>query len=668
MTTIFKHYTGNAMLNNALMTIESIAELNNVVEITPQILSYYFDKLNLYSLNDRFKSYTMLFTKNCLLKTDKTMGKVVYKKVIQYLLNNFSNEGKYVCEITGMHFDKTFNDLYREALKSAGLKEKEIANKDTTINRGWFPLIGSLGSDAQALPQAKYVVQIHPICIPIMQFLPLSSLLYKRRLLLIDSSNFQFTKELIRENTQLIKKQIELTAENKSIENIKFGKGHYLLQAIEVLKRKEFENDYSDLNLWSFSNSGIGASCEIERVPNILIKKLILLARNPIINNELKNILRSGGLAETFLKALENNSEWHRLYPNVFGSGRRKEEYDGVSVNFYEAYLKVIDSSKKIEYAKYLAYLIEKYKTESFEKYLIKRDAHKEKSFHTDLFAVLVKAIENGEWDLEHHIEILDNSNDLPLRNNFYSILKPTHYYYYKKVYYTNSHIPKLEKITYNAYKICQWLIALIQEDNRKEALIKDLVNIQNYIKVNYTNLFFRAAQFDEVDIDSIFYCVIDDEYHIVRYGLNGLLRVFFTQPKQQKFIIHKLEKDEAWQLNKRNIEWLEEINSFTEDYKSYYLNKYKHKETGDYPYNKFLNLLKSIPNSNNEFLQWFYEAIENTNNYLKEIAKSSIIWNDALLYLPNGEFNLSIAKLVIKFTLLKNYHTVNKLTQIINN
>jgi len=661
MTTIFKHYTGNAMLNNALITIESIAGLNGVAEITPQVLSNHFESLNLHSLNDRFKSYTMLFTKNCLLKTDKTKGKEVYKTVIQYLINNFSNEGNYVCEITGLHFDKTFNDLYSEALESAGLTKTEVSKKDTTINRGWFPLIGSLGSDAQALPQARYVVQIHPICIPIMQFLPLSSLLYKRKILLIDSSNFQFAKEMIKENTQLIKKQFELTTENKPIENIKYGKGHYLLHAIKILKQKEFEGDYSDLNLWSFSNSGTGASCEIERIPNSLIKKLILLANNPIIKNELKNILRKEGTAERFLDALEDNSEWHRLYPNVFGTGRNKEEYEGVSVDFYEAYLQVIDSSRKIEYAKYLASLIEKYKTDSFNKYLNKRDAYKEKSFDTDLFAVLVKATENGEWDLEHHIEILDNPNNLPLKNNFYSILKPVHYYYYKNVFDSYSHMPKLEEINCNTHKVCQWFIALIQEDNRKETMIRDLVNTQNYIKVNYINLFFRAAQYNEVDIESIFYCIIDDEYRIVRYGLNSLLRIFFSQREQEELTIHNLEKDKGWQLEKRNIEWLEKIGSFSEDYKNYYFNKYKDPEIGNFPFSKFLKLLNSISNSSTEFLQWFYEAIENANHYLNKTKDSNAIWDEKLLYTPDGEYNLNIAKLVIKFTLLKKYYNTSK-------
>ena len=47
------------------------------------------------------------------------------------------------------------------------------------------------------------------------------------------------------------------------------------LDTLQPGEEKEMEEEYSDLNLWSFSNSGTGASCEIDRVPNELIKKLI---------------------------------------------------------------------------------------------------------------------------------------------------------------------------------------------------------------------------------------------------------------------------------------------------------------------------------------------------------------------------------------------------------
>ena len=340
---IFKTYTGNAMLNNALMTIEALGRLENITQVTPELLLELYRKLDLISLNKRLKSYTMIFSLNNPLvnpaKKANSAGEKIYENLILSILNNFENEGPNICEVSGLRFESTFENFYQKEIenlkyevKSKRLDKKEerrllknLDNTDLSLNRSWFPLIGGLGSDAQALPQAKFTVQIHPICIAIMQFLPLSALLYKGGILLIDSSNFEFTRSFIEGNVKEVKQRIQTTMLDKPIENIKdFSKGNYISKAIKILTDKEMEDEYSDLNLWSFSNSGTGASCEIERVPNRLIKKLIRMNKNTKINSELKNILKNNFTAYSFLTALDDNREWYLLYPNVFGTGRKK--------------------------------------------------------------------------------------------------------------------------------------------------------------------------------------------------------------------------------------------------------------------------------------------------------------------------------------------------------
>lgn len=292
--TIFQSYTGNAMLNNALMTIEALAELKDVSKITPNLLANQYKKNDLKGINKRLKSYTMLFTKNGPLHNDKKNGDKVYDSLILTILNNFENEGTNICEISGLKFEKSFSDIYKLALRNINLSEKEINKKDTNIGRTWFPLIGGLGSDAQALPQAKFTVQIHPICIAVLQFLPLSALLYKGGILLVDSSNFRLSKEMIAANTRTLLEKIQSVSSKDSIENIRdFSKGDYLLKALAILTEKEeYEETYSDLNMWSFSNSGTGASCEIDRVPNKLVRSLQRILKNHQIANELKAFFR----------------------------------------------------------------------------------------------------------------------------------------------------------------------------------------------------------------------------------------------------------------------------------------------------------------------------------------------------------------------------------------
>lgn len=661
---MFSTYTGNAILNNALMTIEALARLKHVSGITPELILELYQKVNLKNLNLRLKSYTMLFTKNGPLKNDEINGEKIYDELFRYFTQNVELEGERQCEISGLRFTKTFDILFGEVLTNIGITKKEIAKKDTTINRTWFPLIGGLGSDAQALPQAKFSVQIHPILIPILQFLPLSTVLYRGGVLLIDSSNFEFSKEFIARNVKDVTRRIETTQEGGSIENLKdFSKGNYLLRAIDILDDKnfDFQDDYTDLNLWSFSNSGTGASCEIERVPSSLIRKILRLRKNPVVEPELNKILSNSESPYSFLEALESNQEWYGLYPNVYGSGKIKVESDGVSVPFLEAYYQEIKSPQKIGYAKYLAFLVDKYKTDSFAKYLSKKDAWRDHNFKTDLYVVLVKATENGEWSLIHHLDILDDANEVPVKNNIYNILKITHFYYYKKSSFNQ--LPQASDSSTEAKKIMDWLIAIIQTDSRKDILVKSLINSQTYASTGYSQMLYRASRKSEVDLGTVFYTLYNEQFKSTRYGFNELLRIFFSQPEQVEIELTCLEKDEKWELEKNVGKWFEQFAEFASDYQRYYFQKYSNTETGINPIGKFQRLVEGIPEDSGRFLTWFYNALENTNRFLigHEFATKEK-WSDSLLYSPYGEYLQSFAHIGIKLSLIKciqSHHTV---------
>lgn len=639
---IFESYTGNAMLNNALMTIEALGSLNSVSEITPEILLKLYRDKNLLNLNKRLKSYTMLFTKNGPLHNDKARGDKTYDSLLKTIINSFENEGDKICEISGLRFNTSFSTIYEKALLDIGVSKEEIQKKDTNSSRTWFPLIGGLGSDAQALPQAKFSIQIHPICIAILQFLPLSALLYKGGVLLVDSSNFEFSKRYIAENCKTLKERIETTKSNESIENVKdFSKGNYVLKALKILEDKNFDDEYSDLNLWSFSNSGTGANCEIDRIPNSLFKKLNKLYNNPSIVSELKEILNNNNSSNSFLTSLERNTEWWLLYPNVF----KKVKYDGVSVNFLEAYFKIIQSSQKVEYAKHLAYLINKYKSKSFEKYLDSSSAWDEKEYRIDLYSVLVEATQKGEWNFQHHLHILDDANQLPVKNTFYGLHKLIHFYYQKDTF--SSSIPELKNEESLAKTVVEWMIAMIQRDIKSDSIIKDLKNAHEYSLVRYSGLLLRA--YVNLNIETIINFLYNDRLNLSLIGLNELLRLFFIQKEQ---VDVQLNNDNQFEdLDETTKNWIKKINNFAKDYQAYYFDKYEK------PFGKYLKLVNDISFENPKFLYWFREAIDNTNNYLMENnIENPEEWTDGLLYNPEDEFAISFAKFAIKFSLLKQY------------
>ncbi len=671
MQTIFNAYTGNAMLNNALMTIEALGKLKNVSEITPTLLLKLYEEKGLLKLNKRLKNYTMLFTKNGPLHNDKNNGDRVYDTLFKTIIETFENEGESICEISGLKFQTPFNKVYEVALTKAGLSAKEIANKDTTISRTWFPLIGGLGSDAQALPQAKFSIQIHPVCIAILQFLPLSSLLYNGGILLIDSSNFDFAKQLIAENQKRLMKHIETTKSTEQIENVRFTKGNYLLQAIEILEDKEeSEEEYSDLNLWSFSNSGTGASCEIDRVPNSLIRKLILIKKvSPSVGAELKNILM-GESSFKFLDSLERNQEWWLLYPSVFGSGKKRTEYAGVSVQFLETYFKVTGNVKHIEYAKYLAHLIDRYKAPSFDKYLVKTDAWGEKEYRIDLYGVLVEATKNGKWSLYHQLQTLDNADILPVKNNYYNLHKLIHFYYQKKVF--ANEVPIIADVPSNAREVCEWFISLIQNDENSTKIISSLINRQEYVSVNYKGLFERLCTKHNIAISVIARVLYDEHLVPLKNGLNELLRLFFSQPEQPVFPnIMDFNLTSFSDDNSRpfDTQWYKQFDEFSADYQQYYFDKYQNRNTGAKPHNKYLTLIKGISFESSDFLYWFREALENVNVFLRQRdGLKTDKWTENLLYNSYGEYSPSFTKLAIKLSLLKNIQQSIHTSQTITN
>ncbi|MEJ5052732.1 hypothetical protein [Sphingobacterium sp. MYb382] len=652
---IFKNYTGNAMFNNALMTIESLGKLKSVEDITDDFLRKLYKDTDLLNLNKRLKSYTMLFTNNGLLHNSKSKDEQLYNDLMNEIIDSNDFEGDNICEISGLRFSKTFSQIYTDLLIRKGISEKEVSKKDTGINRNWYPLIGGLGSDAQALPQGKFAIQIHPICVFIMQFLPLSAFIYNRGILVVDSSNTMMAKRIIVDNQTELWKRIKATTSNESIENVKdFSKGHYILQAIKFLEEKElFDESYSDLNLWSFSNSGTGASCDIDRVPNSLIRKLIAIDKDSGLGNELKNILINTNLQYGFLEALEGNHEWHFLYPSVSGSGKKEIRYSGVSVKFLEVYFEQINNEKSIHYAKYIAGLIDLYKSKSFEKYLSEVSAWNRPEYRIDLYTVLLEATKNGQWSLKHHLQILDDRAGLPIKNNYYKLQKLIHYYYQKQHF--SSDLPAIKNgDSSEVEKALTWIIGLVQEDQKSVMIIEKLKNRHKYKTVGYSDMLIRSVAFCSIKLEDIATVFYTDVLKLSHYGINELLHILYNQPELEIIISQELALSVANPSVGFLQGWFDTIEKFAIDYQAYYYAKYQHRDTKKEPIEKFKKLISSISLGTGSFMFWLREAIDNTNQFL---ANEKDVFNDRwtdeqLLYSPYGDLPYSFSKLAIKLIL----------------
>jgi hypothetical protein len=200
-------------------------------------------------------------------------------------------------------------------------------------------------------------------------------------------------------------------------------------------------------------------------------------------------------------------------------------------------------------------------------------------------------------------------------------------------------------------------LIALIQRDENKARLIKELTSTQNYVTVDYTGLLLRSFELPDLDLITIRQTFYNENFFLDKNGLNELLRIFFNQSEQESFEITNIELLQELILDKPIIKWLDDFKNFANDYQIYYFDKYENKETGKKPYGKFLNLIQDISFETSGFLYWFKDAIEKTNDFLSlKEGKASDTWSESLLYSPQGEFPISFVKFAVKFSLLKNY------------
>lgn len=656
---LFKDYTGSAMLNNALQTIEALLKQRISTVDTDTLLRLfknpYSDGLHILSrLNKRLKSYTMLFSKNGPLLNDKEFGEAIYNQLISGILENAEDEGPYTCELSGLKFKTTFETFYEQTLHKVGYPAGKISGKDKTVNRCWFPLLGGLGSDAQALPQAKYALTVHPVCLAIMQFLPLSAVLYKGGILLIDSSNEELSKRLITDHVALIKSKATAGSSNSSVDNIKdFTKGHYLNRALQILADKERTDKTTAFNLWSFTNSGTGASCEIDRIPNQLIAKLLRLYRSPSLRPTLEGILQNPKTQSDFLDCLEGNLDFYGLYPD--------KNSVGVSIRFYEAYQVLIGNENKLEYAKYIAHLLGKEDwTKAQRKFLEKSDApaNEYALYKSMVFESLVGAASRKEWHWAHHIYVLNYPERLPIDSSISRIYRMVHFYYLHFLADKDDedvsmpsipdvsnaaigqavnlwvHLLGEDKRSYNS----RWLGSRYQEGNPLPLLIRE------------------GSRFYE--LETVYSLLFDTENRINAYGLRDILRLYLNYYRNEP--TPQLVVQPAELLPEPNVEqndYLKNFRQFVDEYIRYYRDG---RNKGQLDEEKFRqHVLVPMRLENFQIAQWIDSVGESMTELEKKLQQpfAPSIPAEKLLYDYMGKYNPSFARFAIEYLLNQFYH-----------
>ena len=499
------------------------------------------------------------------------------------------------------------------------------------------------------MPQAKFSISVHPICLVVLQFLPLSALLYKGGVLLVDSANFDFARYFVGANTQIIKDKIQASATSSAqIDNVKdFTKGHYLIKALEIFEEKKiYWEQYTDLNLWSFSNSGTGASCEIDRIPNTLFQKLREL-NSPVLRNELKLMLTSK-MSNRFIEDLNDGKDFWGLYP--------AKNYDGVSVDFFEAYQKVIGKTRLLVYAKYITGLILKTDlTKSEQKLLEKTDAYNQKEYVDYFLKTLADATSKKQWNLIHHSQILDDASVTPLRAYVFGIYKLVHYYFQKKKF--DIQLPNTEGVSNKALSVCKIFVEILNKnkDAKGNNIIDDLKG-RDFQEPTLNEPMIRIGS-QIYEFENLYTLIYNSENNKQsKYGLRELLRIYFNNPIE----LPDIEGDCFVQPTEEQKEYLKKIELFADAYFKYYNEKYVE------DYDKFnRHVLKPMRGQGFQIAKWLNSSIENMIFFYKEEGEieklmplsNEDVFSENLLYDFMGSYNSSFARFAIEYYLNQKFH-----------
>ncbi len=256
-----------------------------------------------------------------------------YRIFIDSLIQEVNSDTgtKEICEVTGLQSTNVFNSIgaiLSDKLSLTSDEKKKLLKKRFELGRDWFPLAGSLGNDAQALPAGSRSPHISSLALLMAQLLPLGVIAISRNVngkmksyLVCLQFNVPEVNELIVKGIyEKVIAKVGFASEKNKLKTIGTEKGSkslalFLLNKFRELKdHKEFHNlGHLHLNVWFFSNFGTSADCDYFEIPNSSLRFLQTAAQQ--YYDEIKEMLVQTRYRYSLLEAIERNADYEPLYP-----------------------------------------------------------------------------------------------------------------------------------------------------------------------------------------------------------------------------------------------------------------------------------------------------------------------------------------------------------------
>lgn len=324
--------TGNPFVDTGLGVIAYLAGRMDINRLRSQdLFRVHGDGKTLARKNSKMKSMTMIFSNNSIATNPaiKSPARKIkyYSALTTAIMNSIGKEDLAErCESCGNERSLDVDLLVRRTLVPLG-----FSDSTRYIGRDWFPLAGSMGSDAQALPAASRAPNICAKCLFAVHYLPLGVILVNGRLAVFQSTSTAFWFELVKE----IAKEIDNRVRAGMFDTLgaKEGSTSAVRRLFKIMKDMK-EDDLAletTLFIWLFSNSGTASDCSIEEIPNSALK-FIHSATNIVTFKEISMLLNRDKRSPEFslLGCISRSADYYSLYPY--------RDYEGVSNELFASY------------------------------------------------------------------------------------------------------------------------------------------------------------------------------------------------------------------------------------------------------------------------------------------------------------------------------------------
>jgi hypothetical protein len=328
--------TSNPLVDNGLAVIAALSDCERIEDLTlRKAKRMHGTGEELARANIRMRANHMVFINSISMQPSYTQEERLdkYARMTTAVLNNIGHETKkkycdFCSNPTSVDLDRLFIETFDKDSKEAKIRHY--------IGRDLFPMVGSIGSDAQGLPAASRGFNCCAKCLFAVQYLPQASILVNGLLCLFQSTSVEFWYQWVKDLVAAVRGRLAIKSGDK-VETLgkAEGSGEVVNRLLEVMRNSREYDPAASMIMYQYSN---GKSPDLKKqfLPSFTLNFLHEAVINGL-REEIRNLMhlelrRKTSYRYSFLNRIAQQEDYYLLYPS------RKDTYAGSSPELFLLY------------------------------------------------------------------------------------------------------------------------------------------------------------------------------------------------------------------------------------------------------------------------------------------------------------------------------------------